>query len=219
MKFLNLRSVRTRTAIIAAVLLIILALAGTAFKMVNRDPKVATYKVSRGEFVIDISQSGELDATKFASISQNPRRWDQVRIINMVLDGTIVKEGDFLIQFDTTNATKEVTDRTNELEQAKAVLASTNASIESNMKQLENSYQIQQYDFESNKLTYELAKFEADIRRREMELTFKKSELSLEQAKQKIESQKIIDKATLGRSELGRTARDGAPLRPHRQRL
>ena len=202
MKFLNLRSVRTRTAIIAAVLLIILALAGTAFKMVKRDPKVATYKVSRGEFVIDISQSGELDATKFASISQNPRRWDQVRIINMVLDGIIVKEGDFLIQFDTTNAEKEVTDRTNELEQAKAELASTNASIESNMKQLENSYQIQQYDFESNKLTYELAKFEADIRRREMELTFKKSELSLEQAKQKLESQKIIDKATLGKSEL-----------------
>lgn len=202
MKFPDLRNKRVQTAVGAGVLLILLASVGMAFKMVKRDPKVATFKVTRGEFVIDISQSGELDATRFVSISQNPRRWDQVRILNMVLDGTIVKEGDFLIQFDTTNAEKEVTDRTNEFEQAKADLASTKASIESNVKQLENAYQSQQYDFESNKLTYELAKFEADIRRREMELTFKKSELSLEQAKQKIESQKIIDKATLGRSEL-----------------
>ena len=202
MKFPNLKNKRARKAVIAAVLLVILASIGMAFRMVKRDPKVATYKVARGEFVIDISQSGELDATRFVSVSQNPRRWDQVRIINLVQDGTMVKEGDFLIQFDTTNATKEVTDRTNELEQAKAELASTNASIESGMKQLENSFKSQQYDFESNKLTYELAKFEADIRRREMELTFKKSELSLEQAKQKIESQKIIDKATLGRSDL-----------------
>jgi HlyD family secretion protein len=202
MKFPDFRNRRTRLAAIAAALLIVLAGASLAFKLVKHDTKIATYKVSKGEFVIDISQSGELDATRSVSVSQNPRRWDQVRIINMVPDGTQVKEGDFLIQFDTTNATKEVTDRTNEVEQANAELASTKASIESSTKQLENAFKSQQYDFESNKLTYELAKFEADLTRREMELTFKKSELSLEQAKQKIESQKIIDKATLGRSEL-----------------
>ncbi len=166
------------------------------------DPKVAIYKATLGEFIIDIRQAGELDATRMETISLNSRRWNSVRIIKLVQDGTMVKEGDFLIQFDTTEAQKEVIERTDELEQAKAELASTKASIESSMKQLENSYQSQLYDFESNKLTYELAKFEADLRRREMELTFKKSELSLEQAKQKIESQKVIDKATLARSEL-----------------
>jgi len=198
----NLELLKKKRVIIPIVLVLALAGTGLGFKMVKRDPKVATFKVTKGEFLIDIRQAGELDATKSVSISQNPRRWESVRIINMVPDGTMVKEGDFLIQFDTTNATKEVTDRTDQLEQAKAELASTKASIESNMKQLENSYKTQQYDFESNKLTYELAKFEAEIKRREMELQFKKSELSLEQAKQKIASQEIIDKASLGRAEL-----------------
>lgn len=189
--------------LIAGITVLALVVAGLVFlKVAKSDPKIATYKVNRGEFIIDISQPGELDATRAVSVTVPSRRYGNTRIMDMVADGTMVKEGDFLIQFDTSDAAKEVEDRKNELEQAKADLTSSKASIESNMKQLENAYKSQQYDFESNKLTYELAKFEADVKRREMELTFKKSELSLEQAKQKIESQIIIDKATLSRAEL-----------------
>ncbi len=194
---------RKKWYLVTGITALVLVAAGVVFlKVAKSDPKVATYKVTRGEFIIDISQPGELDATRAVSVTVPSRRYGNTRIMNMVADGTIVKEGDFLIQFDTADAAKEVEDRKNELEQAKADLASSKASIESNMKQLDNAFKSQQYDFESNKLTYELAKFEADIKRREMELTFKKSELSLEQAKQKIESQKIIDKATLSRAEL-----------------
>jgi HlyD family secretion protein len=202
MKFPGFRETRTRTAIIATVLVIVLAGAGLAFKMANRDPKVATYKVARSEFVIDIGQSGELDATHFASITRSSQRYDQGRILSMVSDGAIVKEGDFIMQYDTSTAQKEIDDSQNALDQAQADYKSTMAGIESNMKQLENAYQNQQYTFESNKLTYELAKFEADIRKREMELTFKKSELALELAKMRIDSQNVIDKATVGRADL-----------------
>lgn len=202
MKFPGFGEVKKRY-LTAGFAVLAFAVAAVIFlKIAGGGPKVAAYTVSRGEFIIDISQSGELDATRSVSVSLSPRRWNASRIINIVADGTMVKEGDFLIQFDTTDAVKEVTDCKNELEQAKAELASTRASIESNMKQLENAYKNQQYDFESNKLTYELAKFEAEIKRREMELSFKKSELALEQAGQKIESQKIIDKSTLAKSEL-----------------
>lgn len=194
---------RKTWVLVTGITVLVLVATGVIFlKVAKSDPKVATYKITRGEFIIDISQPGELDATKAVSVTVPSRRYGNTRIMNMVADGTMVKEGDFLIQFDTSDAAKEVEDRKNELEQAKADLASSKASIESNMKQLDNALKSQQYDFESNKLTYELAKFEADIKRREMELTFKKSELSLEQAKQKIESQKIIDKATLSRAEL-----------------
>lgn len=182
-------------------LVAVLAAAGI-WGFARRDSKVAAYTVTRGEFIIDITQAGELDATRSETVSLNSRNWNNVRIIKLVDDGATVKEGDFLIQFDTTDAVRNLTDRTGEHEQAKAELASTRATIESNMKQLENTYQSQLYEFESNKLTYELARFEAEIRRREMELTFKKSELALQQAKQKIESQKVIDKASLARGEL-----------------
>lgn len=201
MQIPGFRNVKKRYIFIAVAVLAAAA-AGVFMGVAGGDPKVAVYKAKLGEFIIDISQSGELDATRMETISLNSRYWNNVRIIKLVPDGTLVKDKDFLIQFDTTEAQKQVVEQTDELEQAKAELASTKASIESNMKQLENSYQSQLYDFESNKLTYELAKFEAELRRREMELTFKKSELSLQQAKQKIESQKVIDKAALARSEL-----------------
>jgi HlyD family secretion protein len=202
MKFPDFRKFKKRYIIIGSIVFVSLAGAGVYIKIAKSDPKIATYKVKRGDFVIDINQSGELDATKSVSVTVPSRMYGNTRIIDIVPDGTIVKDKDFLIQFDTTDAQKNVTDRQNELAQAEADFASNNASIASNMKQLENSFQVQQYTFEQDKLSYELAKYEAEARRREMELTFKKSELSLAQAKQKIESQKIIDKASVARSEL-----------------
>ncbi|MFA6470440.1 MAG: efflux RND transporter periplasmic adaptor subunit [Candidatus Latescibacterota bacterium] len=202
MKFPDFRKFKKRYIIAGSIVLAALVAAGIYFKIAHSDPKIATYKVQRGDFVIDINQSGELDATRSVSVTVPVRMYGNTRVIDIVPDGTMVKEGDFLIQFDTTDAQKNVTDRQNELAQAEADFASNNASIESNMKQLENSFQVQQYTFEQDKLSYELAKYEAQAKRREMELTFKKSELSLAQAKQKIESQKIIDKASVARAEL-----------------
>ena len=71
-----------------------------------------------------------------------------------------------------------------------------------NMKQLESAYKTQQYSYEQSKLKYEMMKYEAEAKKREQELTFKKDELALKQAKEKIESQKIIDKADLAKAEV-----------------
>jgi HlyD family secretion protein len=202
MNFSGLKRLPKRFIIMGAVVLVFLAGAGVYIKIARSDPKIATYKAQRGDFFININQSGELDATHLVTVTVPVRMYGNVRVIDIIPDGTMVKEGDFLIQFDTTDAQRNVTDRQNELAQAEADLASSNASIASNMKQLENSFQVQQYTFEQDKLSYELAKYEAEARRREMELTFKKSELSLAQAKQRIDSQKIIDKATVARAEL-----------------
>ena len=202
MKFPDLRRLPKRYITIGVIALVFLAGAGIYIKIAKSDTKIATYKAQRGDFVIDINQSGELDATRLVTVTVPVRMYGGVRVINIVPDGNMVKEGDFLIQFDTTDALRNVTDRQNELAQAEADLASTKAGIASTMKQLENSYQVQQYTFEQDKLSYELAKYEAEARRREMELTFKKSELSLAQSLQRIESQKVIDKASMARAEL-----------------
>ena len=202
MKFPDFQRLPKRYITIGVIAIVFLAGAGVYIKIARSDPKIATYKAQRGDFFIDINQSGELDATRLVTVTVPVRMYGGVRVIDIVPDGTIVKEGDFVIQFDTTDAQRNVTDRQNELAQAEADLASSNASIASTMKQLENGYQVQQYTFEQDKLSYELAKYEAEARRREMELTFKKSELSLAQAKQRIESQKIIDKASVARADL-----------------
>ncbi len=163
---------------------------------------IATYRVDVGEFIIDIREKGEIQAANSASVGVPRRVYGSTRITNIVEDGTMVKEGDFLVQFDTSEFENRVTERQNELENAQAELSSLNASIDSNRRDMQNNLIIQEYEYEKAKLRYEQMKYEAAARQREMEIDFKKSELNLEQAKAKIESQKIIDAANISKSEL-----------------
>jgi len=163
---------------------------------------VATYTVNRDEFVIDIRDRGDLDAASQITVAVPDRVWGNVRITKLAEDGSMVEEEGFLVQFDTSEAENRVTDRQNDLDNAKADLASTNARIESQMKQLESAFKTQQYSYEQSQLKYEMMKYEAEAKRREQELNFKKDELALKQAGEKIESQKIIDRADLAKAEV-----------------
>ncbi|MCE5252233.1 efflux RND transporter periplasmic adaptor subunit [bacterium] len=172
------------------------------FQVKSSASSVALFNVKRGEFVIDIQERGELNSSSSVTVSVPDRVYGDVRIVRVVEDGAMVKEGDFLVQFDTSEAERTVTDRQNELDNALAELASTKASIESNMKQLDSSYKTQQYSYEQAKLRFEQMKYEAESKRREQELNFKKADLALQQAQEKIESQKVIDQANIAKAEV-----------------
>ena len=164
--------------------------------------QISTYKVKKGDFVIDINTSGEIFAAQSVSIAVPPDTWGDTRIVDLVTDGTVVKEGDVVVKFDTSETEDRVKTRQNELENALADLSSIKANIESTKKQMENSYLTQTYSYEQSKLRYEQMKYEAEARKREQELEFKKADISLQQAKEQLESQKIIDDANLKKAEL-----------------
>ncbi len=163
---------------------------------------ISTFSSKRGEFIIDVRQKGELQAVKSTSVGVPRRIFSITRIVKIVEDGTMVKEDDFLVQFDTSEFENRLKQRKNELDNAKAELTSQKASIESQMEELENNLLIQQYTFEQSKIRYQQMKYEAPAKQREMELDFKKSELLLKQVKKKIESQKIINEANISKAEL-----------------
>ena len=149
-------------------------------------PNIATYKAEAGEFIIDIQNKGELKAAKSTSVGVPRRVYGSTRITRIVEDGTIVKEGDFLVQFDTSEFENRVMQEQNGLENAKAELISQTASIDSKRKEQENNYIIQQYDYEKAQLQYQQMKYEAASKQRQMELDFKKAELNLKQAEEKL---------------------------------
>lgn len=187
---------------ILSIPVIILAVALLGLKLTGRISDATTYTVQRDEFIIDIRVRGEIDAASQTTISVPNRIYGNVRITYLIEDGSMVEAEGLLVQFDTSEAENRVTERSNELENAKALLASTMARIESSMKQLESAYQTQKYSYEQAKLRYEMMKYEAEAKRREEELNFKKSEIALERAKEKIESQKIIDKTEISKAEV-----------------
>jgi len=165
-------------------------------------PEIATYEVKRGEFLIDVRARGELKALKSRSVSRPRIRWSRSQIVRMAPEGSIVKAGDFLIQFDTSESARRVEEKRNELLNAKTELESQKASMASRMAELESQLRNQEYSYQQAKIRYEQMKYEAEIRRREQELELKKAELALQQARDKIESQKVIDEANLRKAQL-----------------
>ncbi|UCF04066.1 MAG: efflux RND transporter periplasmic adaptor subunit [bacterium] len=164
---------------------------------------IATAEVQRGEFIIDLQTKGEIDALNSTNISV-PRfgRRMMLQIVDMTDEGTKVKEGDFLVQLDRSEAEQNVEEAQAALENAKAQLASERATIASNMAQLESQLEIQKYNYEQARLSLKMMEFEAESKKREYELNMKSAEVALEQAGERIESQKLIDKATIMKAEL-----------------
>lgn len=164
---------------------------------------VATAEVLQGEFIVDLVTRGEIDALNSTNISiPRMRRRMSLQIVDMAEEGTNVKKGDFLLQLDTSEAQQRVDEHADELENAKAQLESEKATIASNMAQLESQLESEKYSYEQAELSLKMMQFEAEAKKQEYELNKKKAEVALAQAKEKIESQKVIDKATLLKAEL-----------------
>ena len=163
---------------------------------------VSTYTSNRGEFVIDMEERGDLEAASQITLSVPGNVRQSLRIKEIVADGSLVEEGELLVQFDTSDSEEHVTRHQDELDNAKAELVATTARIESNMKVLRNNFQTQQYSLEQAKIRFEMLTFEAESRLREGELNLKQAELALQQAEARIESQKIIDQADLAKAEV-----------------
>ena len=163
---------------------------------------VSTYTSSRGEFVIDMEERGDLEAASQITLSVPGNARHSMRIKELVADGALVEEGELLVQFDTSDAEERVIQRQDELDNANAELVGTIARIESNMKELKNNLKNQQYSHEQAKIRFEMLTFEAESRRREGELNLKKAGLALKQAGARIESQIIIDQADLAKAEV-----------------
>ena len=98
--------------------------------------EVPTYPVARGEFRISVVESGELKAQNSIVLSAPRTRFGTVQIVDLVEEGSQVAEGDFVIQFDTTEPQKRIDEKQAELEISLADQRKMNTDQESRMKDL-----------------------------------------------------------------------------------
>lgn len=160
------------------------------------------YVVKPVDFVVDIKTTGELQAENSRVITRPREIIAKNQIVRLAPEGAKVKQGDFLVQFDTSELLAAITEKENGLSNTKAELESEKAAIAATMAQLESNLKTQEYSFEQSKIRFEQMKFEAAIKRREQEIEFKKAELSLEQARKKVVQQKVLNDAKLVKAKL-----------------
>ncbi|KAA3610472.1 MAG: HlyD family efflux transporter periplasmic adaptor subunit [Calditrichaeota bacterium] len=160
------------------------------------------FKVERKPFVIDLPVDGELKSLESHIVKAPSNIWRNVRIVRLAPEGSIVKEGDFLIQFDTAEFQQKLLEAQNNLEKAKANLASTMANNKSNMSDLVSNIKLESYSLEQSRLRAKNAVYESENKRKEIEFSLKKAEISYKQLVDKKQSTIKIQAAALKQAEL-----------------
>jgi RND family efflux transporter MFP subunit len=140
-----------------------------------------------GDFVIKLTENGELKAKRAVTISA-PRVRGKLLITRMAPEGSTVKKGDFLLQFDTTEQDQDLSDSKSNLQLAEAELRSAEADYK---------LQIEQLELELNR-----AGREAKEKQYEAPLIREDAERALKVAAQKKESQIAMLEAALDKKRV-----------------
>ena len=192
---------KRKSVIIAIPLFIILLIFFIISSFQSSYNNIPLYKVVRDNFVISITESGELRAKNSISL-RAPRIRGTLKIVYLVPEGTYVKPGDVLVKFDPTDAAQRVSDEMQKMEVAQSDREKLLANHKSQDAKFATQLQIAEISFEQSKLNLEKVKFEAQATQQEAQLNHKKNELSYEQTKQDIASNKIIQKSELNNQAL-----------------
>ena len=158
-------------------------------------PETPTAPVQRGTFAVSLTETGELKATRSATVT-SPRvgNWsDRPQIVKLAPEGSTVKKGDFLAQFDPSALDKTIEQKRSELEIAQADLSRTKAANVALIEDLEASLANVRAAYELAELQLQQMQFEAEVKQREQELQLERSRNDVSKAETKLESQRIIN--------------------------
>jgi len=165
---------------------------------------IETYKVVRGEFLSSVTETGELAAINSELISAPNIDWrfGDLKVIQIVEDGTQVQTGDTLVEFDKAEVEKAIIDARAELEIAQAELRKTMAQQASQIAGLEADLEQTRLQYRISQLNLEKATYESEIRKQEIELELEKAAISLEKAQKEIENQKAVNAEEISKLKL-----------------
>jgi len=167
----------------------------------SKQASLPSAPVQSGEFVIDLKVPGKLTAENSVTVTAPPARIN-LQIIDIIPEGTQVKDGDFLIQFDTTELRQQYDDQLAELDLARVNLTKSQASMASHMASLISSVESSRASYRLAELRLDQMKFEADVRVEEGRLSLKQAEISLRRSQEEITAQQQIDSADVKSLEL-----------------
>ena len=181
--------------ILGGILLVIVILLLVLFSG-GSGQNLPTYKVTKGDFLVSITENGEIRARNSKSISA-PRIRGNLKIVYLIPEGTYVHPGDVICKFDPSEVMTSLRDAETKLELALSNKDKTLASQKATLAQMESDYKSAELSFELSKLKLEQVKFEAEAVQQQAKLEHEKNILSFEKAKQERESKKIILKSEM----------------------
>jgi len=174
--------------ILASSLLVVLLVPGAWLMARGADPAadLVVAKVTRGDFKIVVTTSGELRAPKFVNITgpqnmQQAEVWNGIKIQTIVPEGTIVKAGDVVADLDRSPVATKLADVTLALQKAEA--QNEQASLDSvlNLSKAREDLHTALLTLEEKQLARDQSKFEAPSVQRQVAIDYEKALRTLKQ--------------------------------------
>jgi multidrug efflux pump subunit AcrA (membrane-fusion protein) len=150
--------------------------------------------VSKGEFRVTVTTTGELRAKNSVQIQAPPNAQQaqqfQMKISSIVPEGTIVKQGDVVAELDRSGLASRLTEVSLALQKAEAQYAQAQLDSTLALAQAREEIRTLEYALEERRLAKEQATYEAPTIRRQAEIDLEKAQRALDQARVNYETKK-----------------------------
>lgn len=142
--------------------------------------------VEKGNFKIEVNSSGELQAKKSEDIKgpsslRQHRIW-QIKITDLVAEGTYVKEGDYVAQLDKSEVATKINTAATEVEKITTEYEQARLDTAIEMMKLRDELINLNYEIEEKRLISEQSTYEAPAVQRQAEIDLEKAERKLKQS-------------------------------------
>ncbi|MFP4088861.1 MAG: efflux RND transporter periplasmic adaptor subunit [Cyclobacteriaceae bacterium] len=161
--------------------------------------------VKRSDLKIDVTVSGELQARNSVSIMgptglRNARIY-QIKIDNIVPEGTVVKKGDYVARLDNSELSNKIREEELEVEESLNRYEQTQIDTAINLREQRDKLINLGYDLEKRRLELEQSQYEPPATIKQAELELEKAQRALEQGEE--EYQLLLRKS---RSEMAQAS-------------
>ena len=187
---------RYGSAMISRLLALAISLAGATGCGFGFSDGVPIAEVTLGRFESVLSAHGELKATNSASIS-SPAARGSLKITFLAEEGSRVKQGDTLIEFDASELEKNLADANDQLEISRTKIDQKRAQLDLRLADLANNVTRAELNLERSRLRLSDSETIPRVEREGARLDVQEHTLSVERAKASLESARLEGEAEL----------------------
>ncbi len=162
----------------------------------------------KGVFTVEITTTGELEAKNSVKILgptglRAAQIW-QVKIDDIVEEGTMVKEGDYIARLDESELSEKIQNRQNELQQSLSKYTQTKLDTALDLRAARDELVNLKYGVEEKEIVLSQSQYEPPATIKQAEINLAKAEREYEQAQEnyKLKSQKAVAQMQEAAAEL-----------------
>lgn len=174
--------------IAAGLVVVLLILIFTVTGEKNADAGEIVVPVKKGDFVVDVITTGELEAKNSVEITGPGTLRDyriyNVSIQNIIAEGTRVKKGDYVAQLDPSELNNRIKDAQIELEKIQSQYIQIQLDTTLQMRQDRDELINLKYNVEEKKIVLEQSQFEPPASIKQVEIDVDKARRALKQAEE-----------------------------------